>query len=286
MSFRLRSFLTILTLTISALAVTAHEFWLEPVRFVVAVGARVHLGFWVGESFAGERWEAAPKRFATLHQRTPTGTRTDLTAAVRAGSPDSLATTLTFAEAGTHLLAMRSQESLITLDGPKFTAYLREEGLDNALKTRAQRKQTAQPGREAYRRCAKTLVLVGNGPAAATDTACLRPIGFPLELVALQNPYALAAGAAVPVRVLVAGKPAPAGVVVQVWQRSPNNRKAGAPTRLTTDARGQVQVPRQPGGGPVLVATVRMEAYPKGKAKTPAPADWRSTWASLTFGGR
>ncbi len=283
MPFRYRQILTVLTLTFSTLVATAHEFWLEPVRFVVAISERVHLGFWVGEGFAGERWEAAPKRLATLYQRTPTGTWSDLTAAVRASSPDSLATTFAFTEAGTHVLAMRSQESLITLDGPKFTAYLREEGLDNALKIRTQRKQTAQPGREAYRRCAKALIQAGGGPAATTDTACLRPVGFPLELVPLQNPYALAAGAAVPVQVLVAGKPA-AGMLVQVWQRSPNNRKAGAPIRLTTDARGRVLVPRQPDGGPVLVATVQMEAYPKGK--TPAPADWRSTWASLTFGGR
>jgi len=117
---------------------------------------------------------------------------TDLRPALLA---DSLAPALRCPAPGTHLLALTSQLAFTELPAAEFTAYLRAEGLGNALRQRQEAGvATTQPGREAYRRCAKALVLATTGPRlapAAADTAFRRVLGLPLELVPEQNPYRL-----------------------------------------------------------------------------------------------
>jgi hypothetical protein len=204
-------------------------------------------------------------------------------------SADSLAPLLRCTKPGTHLLALTSQLAFLELPAAAFTAYLREEGLGEALRQRQEAGETTtKPGRETYRRCAKALVLATQGPhlpPAAADTAFRRVLGLPLELVPEQNPYRLRPGAALTVRVLRQGQPVP-GALVQVWQASPATPKPTAPLAVThftthTNAQGRLLL-RVTGPGPYLLATVRIENAPPALA---ARADWLSTWASLTFGG-
>jgi hypothetical protein len=185
-------------------------------------------------------------------------------------------------------VVLTSQLAFSEMPADEFTIYLRQQGLGEALRQRQEAGVAAtQPGREAYRRCAKTLVLATQGPhlpPAAADTAFRRPLGLPLELVPEQNPYRLRPGAALTVRVLSQGQPA-AGTLVRVWQVASPAPPAGAPpvASFTTRANAQGRVLlRVPGPGPYLVAAVRLEAAPPALA---ARADWLSTWASLTFGG-
>ena len=206
---------------------------------------------------------------------------TDLTPAPGFAPTDTFRTAFAFAKPGTHLVLLRSTSSFIELPAEQFTAYLREEGLDYVLKLRQERDQQGTAGRETYRRCAKALVQVGEAAAtpAASDSACRRVYGLPLELVLEQNPYRLAADKALTVRVLRAGRPA-AGAAVQIWQRQPG----GLPTTHFTvraNQNGRVLL-RLSGPGPYLLASVDMTAAP---AKLHDRADWQSTWASLTFAG-
>ena len=276
----------LLPLLLFASTALAHEFWLQPASFRVAVGQAVPLRLLVGEDFTGETWPR-PTHRTRRFVRLGAADSTDLRPALLA---DSVAPLLRCPAAGTHLVALTSQPSFIELPPDKFTAYLREEGLDLALRQReAAGQTTTRPGREAYRRCAKSLVFA-TGPAApapAADTAFRRVLGLALELVPEQNPYRLQPGAALTVRVLRLGQPV-AGALVQVWRRdavaSASARPASpAPAHLVlrTNAQGRALV-RLPGPGPYLVATVQMEAAPPALA---ARADWLSTWASLTFGG-
>ncbi len=267
-----------LLLTTAALA---HEFWLEAPRFRLQPGQMVNVHTFVGENFHGEPWTTKAAKIQRLVRYGPTpADSTDLTPQ-NFTETDTFRTGFTFAQPGTHVVLLRSTNSFIELPAEQFTAYLREEGLDYALKLRQENDQMAQPGRETYRRCAKTLVQVGEATAtaAATDSACRRIYGLPLELVPEQNPYRLTADKALTVRVLRAGRPA-FGAAVQVWQRQPG----GLPTtHYTTRANqnGRILL-RLSGPGPYLLATVDMSAAP---AKLRARADWQSTWASLTFAG-
>ncbi|WP_210517558.1 DUF4198 domain-containing protein [Hymenobacter terricola] len=263
-------------------AALAHEFWLEAPRFRLQPGQTVNVHTFIGADFKGEPWTTKAAKIQRLVRYGPTpADSTTLTPAAGFAETDTFRTAFFFAHPGTHVVLLRSTNSFIELPAAQFTAYLREEGLDYALKLRQENDQEAQPGRETYRRCAKTLIQVGEAAAttAASDSACRRVYGLPLELVPEQNPYRLAADKALTVLVLRAGKPA-FGAAVQVWQRQPG----GLPTtHFTTRANqnGRVLL-RLSGPGPYLLAAVDMTAAP---VKLRDRADWQSTWASLTFAG-
>ena len=280
----MRKFLPLLLLPAATLA---HEFWLQPTSYRVAVGAAVPIKLLVGENFAGQTWARPTHRVRRFVRLGPTPLdSTDLRPALLA---DSVAPALRCPTPGTHLVLLTSRPAFIELPAAQFTAYLREEGLSEALRQRQEADEAAtKPGREAYRRCAKALVLATGGaalPPAAPDTAFRRVLGLPLELVPEQNPYRLRPGAALTVRVLRQGQPVP-GALVQVWQAAPlAKNQPGLPlvTHFSTHANAQGRVLlRLPTAGPYLLATVRMEPAP---ADLAARADWLSTWASLTFGG-
>jgi len=262
-------------------AALAHEFWLEAPRFRLQPGQTVHVHTFIGADFAGKPWTTRAAKVLRLVRYGPApADSTDLTPK-NFTETDSFRTSFTFVRPGTHVVLLRSTNSFLELPADQFTAYLREEGLDYALKLRQENDQMAQPGRETYRRCAKTLVQVGEAAATApaTDSACRRIYGLPLELVPEQNPYRVATDKSLTVRVLRAGKPA-FGASVQVWQRQPG----GLPTKhFTTRANqnGRILL-RLSGPGPYLLAAVDMSAAP---ARLRDRADWQSTWASLTFAG-
>lgn len=284
----------LLLLLLLPAATLAHEFWLQPAAFRVLPGAAVPLRLLSGENFAGETWPRPTRRVVRFVRLGPTPPdSTDLRPALLA---DSVAPAARCGAPGTHVVVLSSRPSFIELPAAQFTAYLREEGLDLALRQRQEADESStKPGREAYRRCAKSLIFAAGptAPAAAADTAFRRVLGLPLELVPEQNPYRLRPGAALTVRVLRQGQPVP-GALVQVWDASPPvatglNRFSTKPATTPipqhftthTNAQGRVLV-RLPGAGPYLLAAVRMEAAPSVLANR---ADWLSTWASLTFGG-
>lgn len=255
----------------AASAAAAHEFWLLPPQFFVAPGATLNLHVLVGENFTGERWSNKSNRVTRLTHYAPTG-QMDLLAAATA--TDTLHPTVAFAQPGTHMVVLTTNNSFITLEAEKFNAYLKEDGLDYILLQRQQRGTLNQPGREAYSRCAKTLVQVGNASSSDTARAWSRPTGVALELVPEQNPYTLKTGSSLTVRVLADGQPK-AGQLVQVWQRS-----AGQPvkiTKLRSNQNGRVLF-RLSNPGQFMVSAVRMVP-----TKLPE-ADWQSNWSTLTFG--
>ncbi|AMR26971.1 hypothetical protein A0257_07520 [Hymenobacter psoromatis] len=272
-------------------AALAHEFWLQPASYHVTVGAAVPVRLLVGENFAGTSWARPTRRVRRFVRFGPTPLDSaDLRPALLA---DSLAPALRCPAPGTHVVALTSHLAYIELPAAQFTAYLREEGLSLALRQRQEADEsTTKPGREAYHRCAKALLLATRGaalPPAAADTGYRRVLGLPLELVPEQNPYRLRPGAALTVRVLSQGRPVPSAQV-QVWHPTPltgphRTPTPGPPTvtRFATysNAQGRVLL-RLPDAGPYLLTTVRMEAAPAALASR---ADWLSTWASLTFGG-
>ena len=264
-----------------ATAALAHEFWLEAPRFRLQPGDTVYVHTFVGENFHGEPWTTKAAKIHRLVRFGPTPADTTNLTPKDFAETDSFRTGFAFAQPGTHVVLLQSTSSFIELPAEKFTAYLREEGLDYALKLRQENEETAKPGRETYSRCAKTLVQVGD-PATvplAADSACRHAYGLPLELVPEQNPYRLAADKALTVRVLRNGKPA-FGAAVQVWQRQPG----GLPTiHYTTRANqsGRILL-RLSGPGPYLLSTVDMRPAP---ARLRERADWQSVWASLTFAG-
>jgi hypothetical protein len=250
----------------------ASEFWLLPSRFFVMAGSQHNLHIFVGDDFVGERWSGKSTRLVSLKQYTSTDSA-DLT--TTATSADTLHTAITFQKPGLHMLALTTTNVFAEMASDRFTAYLQEAGLDHALTLRRQRGETKNPGRELYRRCAKTLLLAGS--ASLHDSTFAQASGQALELIPEQNPYALKAGAALTVRVLYEGKPLPRALV-QIWQRGAPNQTITRRTKLYTNQNGRVLF-HLSAPGSYMLSTVCM--WPTTDRKT---ADWQSTWATFTFG--
>ncbi len=265
--------LPLLLLLAATSAALAREFWLAPARFWVVPGAAVHLRRLIGDNFAGTAWPGRRGRLTDFRHYAPGQPVAGLLAA--GPLTDTIQSTVLLRQPGTHLVALQTDNVLATLSADQFTAYLREQDFDYALAQREQRGQTAAPGREAYRRCATTLVQAG--PYLATDTARAwgRPVGLALELVPEQNPYGLRPGAALTVRVLAAGRPV-AGQLVRLWQHG--NQGSVLLTKLHSNQNGRVLL-HLPTPGEYLVSAVRLETAP-----AITGADWQSTWSTLTFG--
>ncbi|WP_167855247.1 DUF4198 domain-containing protein [Hymenobacter wooponensis] len=249
----------------------AQEFWLEPARFSIAPGAALHIRVFTGENFQGKRWAGKAKRVTQLLHRTPTGLENQTAAATAA---DSLHTTLTFVQPGTHLVALTTDYAFLQLSAADFTTYLQETGLGHVIALRKQRGEADKPGREAYQRCATTLVQVGAPLPQDTARAWSRPLGLTLEIVPEQNPALLKSGMSITLRVLAAGRPL-AGQLVQVWQRGDLQNRP--PLKLRSNQNGRVlfrlQAPAQ-----YLVSTVQMVP-----AQAQLQTEWQSTWSTFTF---
>lgn len=260
-------------LSASAVSALAGQFWLQPARFWVQPGQRVHIRRLTGEGMPGTSWAGTSRRVSGFWHCAPGQPVADLLTSATAA--DTLQTTLQLAQPGTHLIALTTDNAFVTFSAPDFAAYLKQEGLEYVAARRSLTGDTVQPVQEAYRRCAKTLVQAG--PAVPRDTARAwgRVLGLPLELVPEQNPYTLLPGAAFTVRVLRAGLPVP-GQQVVLWQRS--NGLPVVVSKLRSNQNGRILF-RLSGAGEYLAGTVRMEPALKG-----IPANWQSTWSTLSFG--
>ena len=99
-----------------------------------------------------------------------------------------------------------------------------------------------------------------------------RVLGFPLELVAERNPYAIRAGADLPVRLTYEARPLAGALVVAMNRLKPSEKLTAR-----TDRDGRVRFRMRP-GGMWLVKAVHMVP-----ALVGTNAEWASFWASLTF---
>ncbi|MDO8911225.1 MAG: DUF4198 domain-containing protein [Phenylobacterium sp.] len=252
-------------------AASAHDFWVQPAQFWLAPNGAVLTSLQVGHGPARERWGADVKRVTSFYSLGPAG-RTDRLAELRARGLDQ-DHLLRFPGPGVHVLVLETNHAQSELPGPRFTSYLKEEGLTPAINLRAQQKIADQPGREVYTRRAKALVQVGP-PNPRFDALVTRPVGLSLEIVPEVNPYAPTAGANLPVRILYEGRPL-SGALVKLNNLDFDGRPV-AQIRSDSAGRAVFNVPRSGSWQLNVIWTKPL----KGAAK----ADFDTTFSSLTFG--
>src|SRR5262252_3364256 len=151
--------------TLAAVAPPAwsHEYWLYPSTYRAVPGSPVALRARTGEGFVGQA--KIFERSRTLHLTARVAHDLDLGQVAERG--DSLWAWFAPVDAGGVLMAYESTFQPITVDSVKFDRYLVDDGLDSARVVRQARGETG-PGRERYRRCAKTWVSGDDTAAAAT----------------------------------------------------------------------------------------------------------------------
>ena len=244
----------------------AHDLWIEPSSFSPSPGQIVGVGLRVGMNLVGDPVARVPE----LVNQFVVEDAADRTPVVGRNGVDP-AGYLRVERPGLHVIGYYSNPSWVELPADKFNAYLKEEGLDAVVALRARRNETGANAREFYSRCAKSLVLSGRAREAQRD----RRLGFPLELVAERNPYAMRAGQQLPVRLIYENRPLAGALVVAVNRMNPAEKM-----EARSDRDGRVRFRLRP-GGMWLVKAVHMVAAPAG-----ANAEWASYWASLTFESR
>ena len=243
----------------------AHDFWIEPSTFRPDVGATVGLALRVGQGYRGDPVPLQPEKVVKFVAVSPSGAETSATG-VPGRDPAGRAR---ITEPGYVLVAYRSNPSSLELPADKFEAYLKEEGLEKIIETRAKRGDSTKPSKEIYSRCAKALL----DAAGAGTTGFDRALGLRLELVPESSPKKLSTGGgALQVRLLFEGKPLAGALAVAMNRDEPDKRLSAR-----TDKAGRVSFALARGGA-WLVKAVHMVPAPADSG-----ADWESLWASLTL---
>lgn len=173
-------------------------------------------------------------------------------------------------ESGTYVVGASLSPSRITLDGKDFTGYLREEGLTSILRRRAQRNEVGARAREQYSKHVKILLQVGDRRTADFDVR----LGYPAELVPVNNPYTLRPGQTLRVLSIVEGMQRAGEVVIAGGRTSAGGRIPQQ--KVISDANGIARI-KLTSRGRWYVKFIHMEPVASDSI------DYESKWATLTF---
>ncbi|MEL7462618.1 MAG: DUF4198 domain-containing protein [Pseudomonadota bacterium] len=276
MSRMLRLAKAAITLSCAALApfaiggpVSAHEFWVSPEAYEVAVGETIEASLRNGDMFKGAAYPyigAFATRFDVHNRR---GTEM-----IRPRDGDNPALTYDAESGGLHVVAYDSaMYSLTYASWEKFQAFIDSKPNLAFVYDEHEAKGFPREGiKEGYYRYPKSLIKVGSG--AGRD----KPLGRVFELVAEINPYSEAAKTGVRVQLLYEGAPFP-NTDIQIFHR-PGDGTEVAKDHVTTDATGRATIPVFDGGEFLINATHMRKPRPEAAAQG---MHWESIWASLTY---
>lgn len=247
--------------------VWAHEFWLQPDKFLLKIGETVDIRIFVGENFQGEKWSDAKDKIVKL-----THYSNDSQAEIISKVPDNdhKRISIAFSSAGNHLIAFNNKNKFIKLEAAKFNEYLKTEGLDDAAKQRKAQHNEQKEGREFYQRCVKTLLQVGD----KHDDTYKKNTGMVLELIPDQNPYLIQANQTETFTILYKNQPLPNALIL-AWHRHQGKTTM---KQYRSNAKGQIQCLLQRKGS-WMISAVHMVPHTNTQE-----ADWQSYWTSYTFG--
>jgi hypothetical protein len=261
-----RVVVSVLLLLATAGSLSAHDLFLKLESYFVAPGASLMVRVLNG-TFSASEDAVARVRVRDITVVTPAGvTRLDTTAWTARG--DTSVLTVSTGESGTYVIGASLHPRELELEAKDFNAYLAHDGVPDVLEARRKANELDQPARERYSKHVKALVQVGD---RRTD-GCRTPLGYPAELIPLDNPYESSQGDVLRVRAVIDGKPVANQLVVVGGQ--------GPETSMRTDSAGVARV-RIGSRGAWYVKFIHMQPTDGDTA-----IDYESKWATLTFGVR
>jgi len=255
----------LLALFVSALPLSAHDHWIEPTRFRALPGERIDLTLCVGYPSQFEAQIRDPRRIVAFQSLGPNGARP--MPGVDGKSPAGIFRTN---DAGLYWLTYQSNDAFVEIASEKYAQYLKDEGLEDVLREREQRGESALPGRDSYARFDKALVRIGDAPADGFD----RVLGLPIELVPETNPFTWERNQELVVRLELDGQPR-AGQQVKLMHLA-------VPFTILlarTDEQGRARFTPELAGAWVASTVHQRRATPEQKLE----GDWQGRWASLSF---
>ena len=265
----LRRLSVVALLSVAAVPLLAHDMFLRLEQFFVAPNSTVNVRLFNGTFILSEN-SIAPDRLADITVVSPAG-RAKLDVAQWNAAGDTSVFPMRTGAAGTYVVGVSTKPRVLEMSGTDFNAYLRSDGIPDELASRRAQKRLNDRAKERYQKHVKALVQVGTITSDDVGTV----LGYPAELVPLQNPYALKIGATLDIRVLVDGKPA-ANQFVQYGGLSASNGRV-AQRNARSDAAGQVHIPLNRAG------TYYVKFIAMTRLSNDAEANHSSKWGSLTF---
>jgi len=254
------------TIGIFASVSQAHEFWIDPISAAVAVGDEIQAELRVGENMKGSKMIYNPSSFTKFSYQVGSEGGD-----VMGRLGDRPAVRITGAKEGLNVVAhMTTASKLDYKTFEKFEKFVTAHGEDFAIERHKVRGLPEVDFTEAYFRCAKALIKVGDGKGRDRAT------GMPFELTALTNPYTDEGS----VRFILTYKGKPkADHHVDVFFRSEIGAEVSK-VSYRTNSVGEVSVPRA--SGRYLVNAVVL-AEPSRAIAQKIGAVWVSLWASTTY---
>jgi len=255
-------------LLVFALSANAHDYWFEANNFFPKVNDSVILRMQLGTNLIIE--EERPYQLKRTVSFKLFSSRSTLDLSDKSADGAMPVSKFSVGAAGTYLLGMERNPVTNILEAAKFREYLAEEGLTKVIEDRERRGETGKFGYERYSRYIKSLISVGG----KNDSTYKKNLGFKLEIVPFENPYAKKSGQSLKFKILFNGQPL-ADTTVSAYNQ--NGDKVSTKKRQT-DKDGVVRVELDD-SGLWLVRLVKMERCRQDCEEI----DWESYWASLSF---
>lgn len=265
---RRTAWLTLLALVASVGLAQAHDLFVKPTRYFAPENAEVRVRVLNG-TFTKSENSIARNRLADASVLTPRG-RTQLDTAEWGVRGDTSTFHIHTRTAGTYVIGVSTKPSEIDLSGEDFNLYLADDGIPDVLEARRSAGELGKAVRERYHKHVKAFVQVGDARSDLYAT----PMGYPAEIIPLENPYSLAKGATLRVRTLVDGKPAANQYVL--YGGTGANDASFEQQSVRSDAAGVAQIPLA-AAGTWYVKFINMARVGRDGV------DYESKWATITF---
>ena len=253
----------------AAAIASAHDMFVKPERFFVAENAEVLVRLLNG-TFSKSENSIDRNRLRDVSVVSPDG-RAQIDTAQWGVAGDTSTFRARTGGAGTYVLGVSTAPNVIALEAKDFNLYLKEDGIPDVLEARRAGGELDRPARERYAKHVKALLQVGDARSEHFGST----LGYPAEIVPLDNPYALDRSGLLRVRMLVDGKPV-ANQYVVYGGRSPSGARI-AQRSVRSDADGVASIPVRAAG------TWYVKFIHMARLENDAAADYESKWATLTF---
>jgi len=206
---KIRFDVPILLLLLPAGALGAHDLFLRAQSYFVAPDATVRLDILNG-TFSKSENAVTRDRLRDLSIVKAEGLTTAVDRAGWSETGDKSVVSVRVGASGTYVIGASLLPRGITLEAKDFNTYLATDGLPDVLAARRKSGELEKPARERYSKHVKALVQVGSMRTSGYSAE----LGYPAELVPLNNPYAWRVGGTLRVKAVVEGEPVPNQVVI------------------------------------------------------------------------
>ncbi len=245
----------------------AHDYWLQPNKFVFSKNGTLIVHLYVGDKLTKELEREFQKNMTLRFEILTNSKNLNLLSELQDKALPVLKRKIDFE--GLALIAMDRDYAYIKLNQNEFAEYLKHEEMSEIEELR-KKLPPREFERERYSRYIKSLIAVGDN---FDGDIYKKVLGQKLEIVLLNNPYKLKPGDSVKAKILFRGKPLSGKTVMayNVYDGKLFEYKA------KTDENGEVKFKVEYSGF-WLIRLVHL--LPCERCED---VDWESFWASFSF---